>query len=182
MHFTVCTDNNPLTCVLYTTKLNAVGDGWFAALSTYDFDVHYRPGKHIIDADTVTRNFDKNTEWEIIPEAAFKFICKRVQMSETPECPTRCVDQNGVSPAGVPDIYAFPLTMELQSLEYISKADLAQAQKENPVIDPAVHSVQQNPSCLPNEETELKWSSKNNPPRSHHSSGQHVRLPVPEGG
>ncbi|KAK2918573.1 hypothetical protein Q8A73_002944 [Channa argus] len=41
--FTVCTDNNPLTYVLTSAKLNAVGHRWLAALSTYDFDVRYRP-------------------------------------------------------------------------------------------------------------------------------------------
>uniref|UniRef100_A0A669DH49 Gypsy retrotransposon integrase-like protein 1 n=1 Tax=Oreochromis niloticus TaxID=8128 RepID=A0A669DH49_ORENI len=34
--------------------------------------------------------------------------------------------------------------MELQSLEHVSKADLAKAQKEDPVIGPAVKAVQQN--------------------------------------
>uniref|UniRef100_A0A1A7ZLV7 Gypsy retrotransposon integrase-like protein 1 n=1 Tax=Nothobranchius furzeri TaxID=105023 RepID=A0A1A7ZLV7_NOTFU len=142
--FTVRTDNNPLTYVLSTAKLNAVGHRLLAALSTYDFDVHYRPGKHNIDADILSRNFDTDTEWETIPEAAVKSICKRVRVSESPECPTRCVDQTGASPKCIPDIYAFPLTMELQSLEHVSKADLAKAQKEDPVIGPAVKAVQQN--------------------------------------
>ncbi|CAI5671484.1 unnamed protein product [Oreochromis niloticus] len=103
-----------------------------------------RPGKHNIDADILSRNFDTDTEWETIPEAAVKSICKRVRVSESPECPTRCVDQTGASPECIPDIYAFPLKMELQSLEHVSKADLAKAQKEDPVIGPAVKAVQQN--------------------------------------
>lgn len=37
--FTVRTDNNPLTYVLSTAKLNAVGHRWLTALSTYEFDV-----------------------------------------------------------------------------------------------------------------------------------------------
>lgn len=138
------TDNNPLTYVLSTAKLNAVGHRWLAALFTYDFDVHYRPGKHNIDADILSRNFDTDAEWETIPEAAVKSICKRVQVSESPGCPTRCVDQTGASPECIPDIYAFPLTMELQSLEHVSKADVTKAQKEDPVIGPAVKAVQQN--------------------------------------
>ena len=36
---TVRTDNNPLTYVLSTAKLNAVGHRWLAALSTYEFDL-----------------------------------------------------------------------------------------------------------------------------------------------
>ncbi|KAL6490450.1 hypothetical protein MHYP_G00007950 [Metynnis hypsauchen] len=53
---TVHTDNNPLTYVLMTAKLNAVGHRWLAALSTYDFDVQCQPGKHNIDADLLSRN------------------------------------------------------------------------------------------------------------------------------
>ncbi len=42
--FTVVTDNNPLTYVLTTGKLNATGHRWLAALATYDFEIKYRPG------------------------------------------------------------------------------------------------------------------------------------------
>ncbi len=43
--FTVCTDNNPLTYVLTSAKLDAAGHRWLAALSSFDFDITYRPGK-----------------------------------------------------------------------------------------------------------------------------------------
>lgn len=47
VRFTVRMYNNPLTYVLSTTKLSAVGHRWLSALSTYDFDVQYRPGRQI---------------------------------------------------------------------------------------------------------------------------------------
>ncbi|KAI3375884.1 hypothetical protein L3Q82_004150 [Scortum barcoo] len=56
VRFTVRTDNNPLTYVLSTAKLSAVGHRWLSALSTYDFDIQYRPGRHNIDADLLSRN------------------------------------------------------------------------------------------------------------------------------
>lgn len=145
--FTVRTDNNPLTYVLSTAKLNAVGHRWLAALSTYEFDVKYRPGKHNIDADILSRHFpdaDLATEWETISESAVKSICQRVQVSETSDSPTRCVDQIGASPECVPDIYAFPLQMELQSLEHVPKVDLVNAQKQDSVIGPAIRALQLN--------------------------------------
>ena len=40
--FTVWTDNNPLTYVLTTAKLNGTGHRWLAALATYEFDIKYR--------------------------------------------------------------------------------------------------------------------------------------------
>lgn len=54
-HFTVFTDNNPLTYVLSTAKLNAVGHRWVGQLADFRFDIRYRPGKINIDADTLSR-------------------------------------------------------------------------------------------------------------------------------
>ena len=53
--FTVYTDNNPLTYVLTTAKLNATGHRWVAELADFDFDIKYRPGKANADADTLSR-------------------------------------------------------------------------------------------------------------------------------
>ena len=43
--FTVRTDNNPLTYVLTTAKLNATGHRWLAALSNCNFSLVYRSGR-----------------------------------------------------------------------------------------------------------------------------------------
>ena len=49
--FIVYTDNNPLTYVLTTAKLNATGFCWVANLTDYNFTIKYRPGKTNQDAD-----------------------------------------------------------------------------------------------------------------------------------
>ena len=54
-HFTVYTDNNPLTYVLSTAKLNAVGHRWVGELADFRFNIKYRPGKSNVDADTLSR-------------------------------------------------------------------------------------------------------------------------------
>lgn len=54
-HFTVFTDNNPLTYVLRTAKLNAVGHRWVGELADFRFDIRYRPGKVNMDADMLSR-------------------------------------------------------------------------------------------------------------------------------
>ena len=54
-HFTVYTDNNPLTYVLTTAKLNAVGMRWVNELADFDFTIKYRPGKENSDADYLSR-------------------------------------------------------------------------------------------------------------------------------
>lgn len=53
--FTVLTDNNPLTYVLTSAKLDAAGHRWLAALSTYKFNIKYRAGHTNGDADGLSR-------------------------------------------------------------------------------------------------------------------------------
>ena len=53
--FTVYTDNNPLTYILSSAKLSAVGHRWVAELADFNFDIKYRPGKSNIDADMLSR-------------------------------------------------------------------------------------------------------------------------------
>lgn len=53
--FTVLTDNNPVTYVLTTAKLNGTGHRWLADLAAFNFDIKYRPGKHNSDADALSR-------------------------------------------------------------------------------------------------------------------------------
>ena len=54
--FTVYTDNNPLTYVMSSAKLNATGMRWVNELSEYDFTLKYRPGRLAADADGLSRN------------------------------------------------------------------------------------------------------------------------------
>lgn len=55
LEFTVFTDNNPLTYIMSTAKLNAVGHRWVGELSEFRFNIKYRRGKNNIDADTLSR-------------------------------------------------------------------------------------------------------------------------------
>ena len=65
--FTVYTDNNPLTYILTTAKLDATGHRWVAALAAYNFTLNYRPEKANIDADTLSR-IPWNKEQMVEPE------------------------------------------------------------------------------------------------------------------
>ena len=53
--FQVFTDNNPLTYILTTAKLDATGHRWVAALSNCTFSITYKPGKNNKDADALSR-------------------------------------------------------------------------------------------------------------------------------
>ena len=66
-HFTVLTDNNPLTHILTTAKLDATGQRWLSALGEYNFDILYRPGLRNGDADAMSRYpFKKCEETELV--------------------------------------------------------------------------------------------------------------------
>ena len=54
--FVVYTDNNPLSYVLTSAKLNATGMRWVAELANYNFSIKYKPGKENIDSDFLSRN------------------------------------------------------------------------------------------------------------------------------
>ena len=53
--FTTYTDNNLLTYVMTSAKLNATGHRWVADLSNFNFTIKYKPGKHNVDADVLSR-------------------------------------------------------------------------------------------------------------------------------
>lgn len=75
-HFTVRTDNNPLTYILTTAKLNAHGHRWLSDLSVYSFDIIYRPGRNNIDANLLSRMEPKeeNTDWKSISQFGVKSL------------------------------------------------------------------------------------------------------------
>ena len=59
--FEVYMDNNPLTYVLTTAKLDVTGQRWIANLANYNFTIHYRSGKSNIDADALSQ-----IPWEVV--------------------------------------------------------------------------------------------------------------------
>ena len=82
--FAVYTDNNPLTYVLSTAKLDATGQRWIAALANYNFSLHYKSGKTNIEADALSRI--PNREGEIsIDQDAVQAIANAMQIGEFSE-------------------------------------------------------------------------------------------------
>ena len=77
--FTVRTDNNPLTYVLTTAKLDATGHRWLAALSGYNFYLVYRAGRKTQDADALSRLL--STDKETLFNDAIKVISQAVLVS-----------------------------------------------------------------------------------------------------
>ena len=53
--FEVYTDNNPLTYVLSSAKLDACGQRWVAKLANYNFTIKYKSGLSNVEADALSR-------------------------------------------------------------------------------------------------------------------------------
>ena len=81
--FSVLTDNNPLTYVLSSAKLDATGHRWLAALNTYNFTLKYKSGKSNSDADGLSRRPQENIE--LLPDAV-KAICQAYTVNRS-NCP-----------------------------------------------------------------------------------------------
>ena len=53
--FEVYTDNNPLTYILTTAKLDACGQRWVTDLANFNLTLHYKPGSTNTVADALSR-------------------------------------------------------------------------------------------------------------------------------
>lgn len=154
--FTVRTDNNPLTYVLTSAKLNATGHRWLSDLSVYDFDIIYRPGKNNIDADLLSRMEprEEEMEWQSISQAGVKSICQRVGVLGSSADSPMYAEQLGAPPDCIPDVYAFPTQLQLNSLEQMSRQDIITAQSQDPLIESTIKALKcgkwpDNPELLP---------------------------------
>ena len=134
--FTVYTDNNPLTYVLTSAKLNATSLRLVGELADFRFDVKYRPGKSNIDADTLSRqplNIEDYIELcchQSSPEVVQATICS-AQLQGEGHLPwlTSLTDS----------VTAFDDNCGSPSIE--QQVDVGQAQVLDPAISRVVHLV-----------------------------------------
>ncbi|KAG1955575.1 interleukin-1 receptor accessory protein-like 1-A [Pimephales promelas] len=144
--FVVRTDNNPLTYILTSAKLNATGHQWLAALATYDFSLQYKPGKQNVDADVLSRYpaSKESDEWEEMPQTAVKAVSQLTSSSLGDESPSRLIDQLCVPPQSIPTMYACPVQLETGQMEWWTNEDLRSAQDQDPIIAPVKKEVATN--------------------------------------
>uniref|UniRef100_A0A8C7WVL3 Gypsy retrotransposon integrase-like protein 1 n=1 Tax=Oryzias sinensis TaxID=183150 RepID=A0A8C7WVL3_9TELE len=142
--FTVRTDNNPLTYVLTSAKLNATGHRWLAALATYDFTIQYRPGRHNVDADLLSRQHEDElqTDWTVIPPSGIKALCKWSCATSDSGVPSRYIDQLGAPPEGIPDVYVCPVNLSTSNIDQLSPKDLKYAQDTDLSIGPVKSAIE----------------------------------------
>jgi len=95
--FVVVTDNNPLTYILTTARLDATGHRWLAALANYNFTIRYRPGKANTDADTLSRLPPREDpiQMEQLNSDTVNAICSKIHVTNLVE--SLCFEADVVS-------------------------------------------------------------------------------------
>ena len=79
--FKVYTDNNPLTYVLSSAKLDATGQRWIASLAQFDFSICYRSGLKNGDADALSRlPYITEPDTQIIGTDSIRTICSAINI------------------------------------------------------------------------------------------------------
>ena len=126
--FQVFTDSNPLTYILTTAKLDAIGHRWVAALSNYTFSISYKLGKNNKDADTLSRI--KWPEAVDISSQSVNAVCEGVQAPHG-KIETLC---HGAQPVGVLSQDNMPPGM--------TPLEWSQAQANDPAICQIVQAIQ----------------------------------------
>lgn len=116
--FTVFTDNNPLTYVLTSAKLDATGHRWLAALSSFNFDIVNRPAKSNADADSLSRHPSLTDKMSVDSVQA---VCHGTQTQ--PYIETLCMNNSVINDIDFG-----------QELGQHTVSDLRQAQLNDPVL------------------------------------------------
>ena len=145
--FEVVTDNNPLTYVFTTAKLDATGQRWLAALSNYNCTISYRSGKQNLDADGLSRIREDEQTRTIFPDV-LKTICHSVtvDIAQQPYVESLTdVDQEQLDPEE-----ASTIQEEVINGTALSAKDWIQAQSEDRNIRFVINSMLE--GCKPTTE------------------------------
>ena len=127
--FNVYTNNNLLTYILTTAKLDAASHCWVTSLANYNFRLHYQAGKANINADALSR-----VSWlECMPDnlgtslqvnaAAIRAIQEAAL--DQPACPIEAYSY---------DLHAIGAIQDSQQVAQITMDDWQQAQELDPVL------------------------------------------------
>lgn len=143
----VRTDNNPLTYILTSVKLDATGHRWLTALSTYNFSLKYRPGRRNIDADSLFRrphdSMTPDDEWQEIQVPGVRALCQPVSSSTRHRHSYPCVIEHIGAHSAIPKAFCQAAVLIADHLPTFSPAELQAAQKSDLCIGEAWQAVSQ---------------------------------------
>lgn len=132
--FTVYTDNNPLTYVLTSAKLDSTGHRWLASLASFDFQIIYRPGRRNQDADTLSR-LDNDTEQQMsqtISTESIRAICHVIYTQ--PYIETICSSVEVVDNASLDELES--------NVDCLNYKDWRRIQRQDPMLKTWIKAVE----------------------------------------
>ena len=136
--FEVVTDNNPLTYILTSAKLNTTGLRWVSELANYDFSIRYRKGKRHGDADFLSRNpVDEFEELQKGADSEIQVKDVNLILSESSRPENECLKKSV-------QIETIELGTSECGEKKISVGDMKQAQIEDNVIAPIYKVISEN--------------------------------------
>ncbi|PIO32203.1 hypothetical protein AB205_0160660 [Aquarana catesbeiana] len=141
--FVVKTDNNPLTYLFTTAKLDATGHRWLAALSTFSFSLKYRPGTGNRDADALSRRphspLSSQEDWTQLAPEGVRALCEGAVKQEKGGARA---EEIGVTTAGVPKYYCNVSQIAAEGLSKLSRKDLRRDQQEDPLCSLVLEALE----------------------------------------
>lgn len=181
--FVVVTDNNPLTYILTSAKLDAASHRWLAALSTYNFKLQYRAGSQNRDADALSRrphlqsvdacpqderalveqftreHVDSSNNIQLDQETVAAICQSCLLRATSPENPTvsciTLVESLTMSTMAVPDTYASESHTGLPVVPTLSHQELQEKQRADPCLREVIHQLQTGEKVPPTLRKEL---------------------------
>ena len=81
-HFEVNTDNNPLTYILTTAKLDATGQRWVVSLANCNFKIFYKSEKLNVEADALSHIPWESTQIENVEPLIVKTMLQSKMESD----------------------------------------------------------------------------------------------------
>ena len=147
--FDIYTDNNPLTYILTTAKLNATGMRWVAELSDYNFKIHYKPGPTNVDCDYLSRRPTGIEE--------FKKLCTESVDLKSVSAMVSGIPQETSVLAGAVSVDQL-LSGEDKEVLKVSAAKLQVEQSADPVIGPVYEAVLS--KSRPSRKEMSKWDRR----------------------
>ena len=134
--FDIYTDNNLLTYVLSSAKLDAIGQHWVASLAPYNFSLHYNPHIQNVVADSLSR-----IPWEnLFYQDSLDFNVVKAVIDKGEVNTTACIE---------PDVLEEKLTLQVHQLVNsltgkMMKHQWKHEQESDSEIAPVLNLVKQN--------------------------------------
>lgn len=175
----VVTDNNPLTYILSSAKLDTAGHRWLAALSTFDFKLQYRAGSQNRDTDALSRrphdlpDEDRcQKEWDMVQQFTGDHVDEKVvelypdvvaaichsclvRVSSLPESGASLVESLSMSVSVIPDCYAGKSLQGLPVVPSLSLSSLREKQRADPSLKEVISHIETGESVPPTVRQQL---------------------------